>query len=163
FDEYGNVLTASASTVGGVTTEVVSTYDIRVADWLVGLRKTEQVSATDTSGSPPPPSRHREYEHDARGLLCHLWLGKNDPDPSIPEVFTFAHDSEGLVLAITASAAGEPSRTTHFAYEPTERVYRAEQWNDLGQAQWFLVHPALGAVLSAEDENGVTAQAQVDD
>ncbi|MEO7592363.1 MAG: hypothetical protein ABI134_14200, partial [Byssovorax sp.] len=51
----------------------------------------------------------------------------------------------------------------HLAYEPTERVYPAETWNDLGQASWSLYDPARGVELATEDANGLQEHARYDD
>jgi hypothetical protein len=138
YDEYGNLLSETRRTLHGVESKTVSTYEKRVDDWLIGLLSTQTTTSATSESFPPPLPRHVAYQYEARGLLCHVFLEKDDPDPSLPEVLTYTRDLEGLVSAVTASAVGVPSRTTHFAYEPSERVHRSQIWNDLGHAQWFL-------------------------
>jgi RHS repeat-associated protein len=146
-----------------VESTTVSTYEKRVDDWLVGLLSTQTTTSAVGGSFPPPLPRHVAYEYEERGLLCHVFLEKDDPDPSLPEVLTYTRDDEGLVRAVTASAVGVPPRTTHLAYEPLERVHRSQLWNDLGHAQWFLHASALGVLLVSEDANGVRTQARYDD
>jgi RHS repeat-associated protein len=107
YDDYGDVLDAIEKTQGGVTTETAATYDNLTADWLIGLRRTEDVTSYGF-GAPVPAPRRRAYDYDARGLLCHAYTEKDDPDPSIPQAVTFTHDAEGLLRAVTASAVGKP-------------------------------------------------------
>ena len=164
YDDYGNVKIATESTVGGVTSKTVSIYLPDVAIWHV-----DKLMSTDVTSYGPgmlvPKAQHKDYDYtpDGRGLLCHVSTELGDPDKSIPEVVTFTHDKEGLVSAITTSAYGKPLRTVHMAYEPTERVYPAETWNDLGQASFLLFDPARGLPLANEDANGLTAHYQYDD
>ncbi|MEO7332297.1 MAG: hypothetical protein ABI193_27220, partial [Minicystis sp.] len=162
-DAFGNVLEEKSTTIHGVDSATVSTYEIREHDWLVGLLESRSTtSSTPGSGSTPTP-RHVGYQYDFRGLVCHVYLEKDDPDPAIPAVITYARDAEGLIVGVTASAFKVPQRTTHVAYEPGERVHQSQIWNDLGHSQWFLRDPALGVLLVAEDTNGVRAQARYDD
>jgi RHS repeat-associated protein len=164
YDAYGNVVDATESTFNGVRSETVSTYQPDVPSWHL-----DKLVATDVTSYGPgmavPKAQHKDYDYttDGRGLLCHVATEVNDPDRSIPEVVTFTHDKEGLVNAITKSAYGKPLRTVHMAYEPTERVYAAETWNDLGQASFLLFDAARGFPLASEDANGLTAHYQYDD
>src|SRR5262249_23080786 len=45
YDNFGNVTYAKTATRNGVVTEVVSTYELREQDWLVGLLQSEHVSS----------------------------------------------------------------------------------------------------------------------
>jgi YD repeat-containing protein len=155
YDDYGNVLETFAGTIGGDTTHVISTYEIRKTVWLVGLLKTQETASGDFFSYPPPAPRHVEYDYEGRGLLCHTYIERNHPNIEIPEVLTHFHDADGLTIAVTATAVGEPARTTHTAYEPNDRVYPARVWNDLGHAQAFLHDPGFGVLLAQADENGV--------
>lgn len=63
------------------------------------------------------------YTYDARGLLCHVILVKDDTVGSQPdEVLTYAHDVEGLWRAVNASAPGEANRTSHITH-PSSNGY----------------------------------------
>jgi uncharacterized protein RhaS with RHS repeats len=73
------------------------------------------------------------------------------------------YDDEGLLRAVTASAPGEARRTSHVTYDPEERVFPTQVWNDLGHTEASLYDPGLGVVLAVEDANGVTTRSQVDD
>jgi RHS repeat-associated protein len=162
-DDYGNVLDEGSITWGGVETDVVSTYDVRVSDWLIGLLATRQMTSANVDAGTAPVTRHVAYTHEARGLLCNVFVEKDDPSPEIPEVLTYFHDAEGLVFAVSTSTASETTRTSHLAYEAQERVFPFEAWNDLGHARGFLNHPGLGVPLAAEDENGVETRWRYDD
>ncbi len=162
YDDYGNEIDAQVETVHGVRSSVVSTYTNDTANWLIGQLKTTDIT-TSEYGQPVPVPRHKDYDYDSRGLLCHVYTEKDHPSAEIPELVTFAHDSEGLVRAITTSAIGQPLRTIHIDYEPTERVYPVETWNDLGQGSWSLYDPARGVVLATEDANGLQEHARYDD
>ena len=100
----------------------MSTYTNDTVNWLIGQLETTDVTTTEP-GQPEPVPRQKDYDYDARGLLCHVYTEKDHPSPEIPELVTFTHDSEGLVTAVTTSAIGRPHRTIHVAYESTERVY----------------------------------------
>ncbi len=162
YDDFGNELSAKVATVQGVTTATVATYTNDTVHWLLGQLKTTDVTSNDY-GTPTPTPQHKDYEYDARGLLCHVFTEKSNSNPEIPQLVTFTHDSEGLVTAVTTSAKGKPLRTVHMAYEPTERVYPSETWNDLGQASFTLFDPARGVVLAREDANGLQAHSRYDD
>ncbi|MFS8069032.1 MAG: FG-GAP repeat domain-containing protein, partial [Byssovorax sp.] len=162
YDDYGNEIDAQVETLQGVRSSAVSTYTNDTGSWLIGQLKTTDVTTTEP-GQPAPAPRHKDYEYDARGLLCHVYTEKDHPSAEIPELVTFTHDSEGLVTAVTTSAIGKPLRTVHIAYEPTERVYPTETWNDLGQASWSLYDPARGVALATEDANGLQEHARYDD
>ncbi len=118
YDAYANLIETTVHTAGGVETTVHATYDNWASDWLIGLRRTETVVSTEPDAAAPPLPRRREYTYDARGFLCHVFIENYFPDASIPEALTFSYDSEGLLRAVTDSAAGEPDRITHIAYEP---------------------------------------------
>ena len=164
YDDFGNVREATESTVNGISSTTTSFYTNDTARWLIG-----QLSYTDvisySFGEAAPKAQHKDYDYttDDRGLLCHVSTEAKDADTAIPEVVTFTHDKEGLVTAITTSAYGKPLRTMHMAYEPTERVYASETWNDLGQASFLLFDAARGFPLANEDANGLTAHYQYDD
>jgi RHS repeat-associated protein len=160
FDEYGNALEVTTVTKDGVRSSTVSTYDLRPDAWLIALPKTTTV--TSGSGELATP-RHTAYQHDARGFLCRVYLEKDDPDPAIPEVLSYAHDAEGLLRAVTASAASVASRTTHLAYDPLDRVFPTQRWNDLGHSHWLVYNRAFGVVTDSEDENGVHSGETLDD
>ena len=162
YDEFGNETDAKAETLNGVSSETVSTYTNDTANWLIGQLKTTDVT-TSNYGEPVPAPLHKDYDYDTRGLLCHVYTEKTHSDPEIPELVTFTHDGEGLVSAITTSVKGKPLRTLHMAYEPAERVYPSETWNDLGQASWTLFDPARGLSLVSEDANGLQAHYRHDD
>jgi RHS repeat-associated protein len=162
-DDFGNVLDALTTTVGGVSTHVTATYEIRENDWLIGLLKAQDVTSSDLASSATAVPRHVEHDYEPRGFLCHTYFEKNNPSAEVPEVLTYFHDAEGLVRAVTATAANEPPRTIHTSYEPDERVYANEVWNDLGHAQWSLRHAALGVLLAQADENGVQTHWWYDD
>ena len=162
YDEFGNELYAKSETVNGVTTRTVSMYTNDTVNWLLGQLKSTDVTTNEDGTSPPAP-RHKDYEYDARGLLCHVYTEKNDSNPEIPQLVTFTHDSEGLVTAVTTSVKTRPARTVHVAYESTERVYPSETWNDLGQASWTLFDPARGVPLASEDANGLQVHYRYDD
>ena len=164
YDEFGNVRKATEATLGGVFSETKSTYDNDTINWLIGqLRTTDATSFS--FGMVAPQAQHKDYDYtqDGRGLLCHVSTELLDADTAIPEVVTFTHDKEGLVSAITTSAYGKPLRTVHMAYEPTERVFASETWNDLGQGSFLLFDSARGFLLANEDANGLTAHYQYDD
>jgi RHS repeat-associated protein len=163
YDAYGNVLDAWVHTTDGVTTETVTAYEIRRDDWLVGLVKRRTVTSTSAGKPAATAPRRTDYTYDAQGYLCHAYVDQDDDDPSMIEVLTYAHDGDGQVRAITASAVGLPSRTTHVAYDATERVYAEETWNDLGHAAWSAHDLAYGVVAMTEDANGVSTQYQYDD
>jgi YD repeat-containing protein len=160
YDEYGNVVDATASTLNGVVSHSVSTYDNLEGPWLIGLLKSETVTVGEVGGSLVP--RHKDLDYDSRGLLCHVYVEKNDPDPGVPEVVTFTHDDDGIVRALTTSAMKKPSRTVHIAYD-AERIHPTQVWNDLGHSQWYVFDAALGAIVAAEDANGVQTHWQYDD
>ncbi|MEO7590855.1 MAG: hypothetical protein ABI134_06555, partial [Byssovorax sp.] len=162
YDEYGNQREAQVVTLHGVSTKTVSTYNNDAVNWLVGQLKTTDVT-TSEYGEPAPAPQHKDYDYDARGLLCHVYTEQNHDSAAIPQLVTFTHDSEGLVSAVTTSAKGKPLRTVHMAYEPTERVYPSETWNDLGQASWTLFDPARGVSLASEDANGLQVHYRYDD
>jgi hypothetical protein len=162
YDDFGNEIDAQVETIHGVRSRAVSTYTNDTVHWLIGQLTTTDVT-TSEEGQPAPAPRHKDYDYDARGLLCHVYTEKDDPSAEVPEVVTFTHDSEGLVIAVTTSAIGQPLRTLHLAYEPTERVYPSVTWNDLGQATWTLYDPARGIVLATEDANGLQEHARYDD
>jgi YD repeat-containing protein len=69
----------------------------------------------------------------------------------------------GIWLAVTASAPDEARRTSHVTYDPEERVFPTQVWNDLGHTEASLYDPALGVVHAVEDANGVTTRSQYDD
>ncbi|MEO7592840.1 MAG: RHS repeat-associated core domain-containing protein, partial [Byssovorax sp.] len=162
YDTYGNVIDAQVETLHGVRSHAVSTYTNDTLNWLIGQLKTTDVTTTQPGQLEPVP-RHKDYDYDARGLLCHVYTEKDHPSAEIPQLVTFTHDSEGLVMAVTTSAIGKPLRTVHVAYEPTERVYPTETWNDLGQASWSLYDPARGVALATENANGLQEHARYDD
>ena len=164
YDAYGNELDATVETLHGVTSKTVSTYDKDTVNWLVGQLRTTDVTTSEDGQAPPVP-QHKDYDYtqDGRGLLCHVYTELLNADKTIPEVVTFTHDEEGLVRAVTMSAYGKPLRTVHMAYEPTERIYTAETWNDLGQASWTLFDPARGLPLASEDANGLQTHLRYDD
>ena len=163
YDDYGNLTEQTVTTQGGVTSRVRFTYDIRENEWLIRLLASKEVTATEPDMGAPP-ARRTEYTYDDRGLLCHVLLGKDSTPGSQPdEVLTYAHDVEGLLRAVIASAPGEANRTSHITYDPSERVFPVQRWNDLGHTEASLYEPALGVVLAAEDANGVTTRAQIDD
>ncbi|MEO7331942.1 MAG: hypothetical protein ABI193_25420, partial [Minicystis sp.] len=160
YDEYGNALEVTTATQDGVFSKTVSTYDIRPESWLIALPKTTTLSSSSDDLTTP---RHLAYDHDARGYLCRVYLEKDDPDPSIPEVLSYARDAEGLLRAVTASAAGVPARTSHLAYDPLDRVFATQRWNDLGHSHWSVYDRAFGVVTDREDENGLHVSQTLDD
>ncbi|MFO0759772.1 MAG: RHS repeat-associated core domain-containing protein [Byssovorax sp.] len=163
YDGFGNLLEDTVATAGGVERRAVSTYEVREDDWLIGLLQSRTTTSGDPSAFPTPAPRHTSYTYDDRGLLCHVYIEKDDPDPSIPEVLTYSRDHEGLVRAVTHSAVGVPARTSHVALDPEERVAVVQVWNDLGHSRWVLREPAYGVALAAEDENGARVQMRYDE
>ncbi|MFO0762978.1 MAG: RHS repeat-associated core domain-containing protein [Byssovorax sp.] len=156
YDGYGNPLEVTASTVHGNTEKTVTTYEVREDDWLIALPKTVTASSGTTAS-------HLAYDYDLRGYLCRAYVEKDDIDPDVPMVTSYAHDQEGLVRAVTLSAAGVSARTTHIAYGGPDRVFPSERWNDLGHAQWMVYDQAFGAVIDAEDMNGKHTRTRLDD
>jgi RHS repeat-associated protein len=163
YDAWGNVLIDERRTLHGVETRTVSTYEIRQDDWLIGLLETRVTRSGLAGAHPPPVERHLAYEYTSTGQLCHVFLEKDDLDPSLPEVLTYSRDETGQVVAFSASAIGVPTRTTHVAYDAHERAFVAEVWNDLGHAEWFLHDPLQGTLVAAEDPNGFRRFARHDD
>jgi RHS repeat-associated protein len=164
FDAYGNVWHATASTVGGVSTEITSIFDYRVNDWLVGLLKTRFTKVAEPGGSPTP--RRLDYAHDLNGHLQEADVerhGAPTADPDLWETVVFEHNTDGLVSTVTRYAAGETARATHIAYDPDEGIFPREVWNDLGHTSQLLYHPAFGSVSDTIDPNGVEAQTVYDD
>ena len=162
YDDYGNELDATVKTLDGVRSAMVSTYAYDFVNWLISEVKTTDVTVSEHGQALPAP-QHRDYDYDKRGLLCHVYTEKNDSNPEIPQLVTFTHDDEGLVIAVTASVKGKPLRTSHIAYDATERIYPSQTWNDLGQASWTLFDPARGVPLASADANGLQTHFRYDD
>jgi RHS repeat-associated protein len=156
FDDYGNVVEEKVATDGGVARSIVSAYEIRDDDWLVGLVRRREA----TEG---PSRRIVEYDHDDRALLTQVRIEPDHPDPDIPETMTITRSpDDGLVSAMTRQAAGQAPRTMSIDYDE-ERVFPRRVWNELGHAIHFTYHPGYGTLGSVMDANAVRTRRIHDD
>ena len=161
YDAYGNETSADASTLNGDTVVTTTTYENRVADWLIGLPRTVL-----TSESAPPgalKNRKVEYVYDPFGRVQNVFFEQGDADPEIPEKLTYEYNADGLPISLTATAAGEPPRHTYTQYDPEEGIFRRKVWNDLGHTARMLAHPVFGAPSNTLDPNGVSAKTTFDE
>lgn len=171
FDDFGNALNQSSTTLDGTSTAMRSTFLNDTADWLIGLPLTREVTATEAGGAPPV-TRSTEYATNARGQIETLWIEKNDP--ALYQTTTFTYDpTYGLPTGATASGVGALPRTLHYEYDPLypgapdEKVFASQVWATHGGAyqpsQWLVVHPAYGVPQMTIDANLNVSAADYDD
>ena len=152
YDDYGNPEHDESTTVGGVTRVVDHEYDIRVADWLLGLRSS--TTASESDATHPASNRHQTWVHDGLGRL---WKGATEPtasDPALQSSFELSRNAQGLITKQTVLAPGVAARHQWYYYDG-EVMYPQQTGDDLGHYQTILRHPALGVPVLSQDENGV--------
>jgi YD repeat-containing protein len=138
---------------------VVTTYDNRVNDWLIGLPLTTQVSSFAVGTSPPPEPRLTAFVHDLNGLLSTV-----NVEPNHAELWRstrYVRNGDGVVTQVVASATGELSRNM-FVYSDDERVFPRWVANDSGHFRWLAYHPAHGVLVGSMDPNGVKSTLKYD-
>jgi RHS repeat-associated protein len=172
WDDFGNLVSQTRNTVGGVFEEIdVGNYTNDIKNWLIGLPAAVTVSQAEPGGNPE--SRHVAYDYDTRGYRTAVHIEPNAGDPTLSKTLLLTIDDAGVLTTLTEQAAGGPDRVTHLEYAPLagfpeDRVYPSQIWKDYTPAayrpsQWFAVHPALGVLIAAEDVNGVQSQWQYDE
>ncbi len=158
FDDFGNLLEAQSTTDSGVLREVVTTYDNRVSDWLIGLPLTTEVSSF-TAGTPPPEPRLTTFDHDVKGRLYKVTVEPNHAD--LTRSTRYVRKNDGVVSQIVASATGETSRHV-YVYHDDEDIFPRWMANDYGHFQWLAYHPAHGVLVGSMDPNGVQSHLTYD-
>ncbi|MEO3813452.1 FG-GAP-like repeat-containing protein [Sphaerisporangium sp. B11E5] len=173
FDDFGSPTLRVTKTAGGVTRTVVSTYENRTWNWLVGLPQTRTETAAEADPAVPPVTRRTGFIHDDLGRPHQVALEKDNPDLDQRLTTTQWYDGLGVPVLDVAAAAGLPSRVTHTEYDPVypgapdERIHPSQTWSEHPDpvsvaTEWTVVHPALGLPVLTMDANGVTTSATYD-
>ena len=161
YDSYGNEINADAHTQDGDFVTTTTTYENRIADWLIGLPQKVLTSESGLLGAVN--NRKVEFTHDALGRLVNVYIEQGDADPEIPETLTYEYNADGLPLSLTDTAVGEPPRHIFTQYDPEEGIFQRKVWNDLGHATQMLAHPVFCAPSNTLDPNGVSGQTIFDE
>jgi len=170
YDDFGNVKGAITSTVGGATTEVITSYDNLEADWLIGLQRTQTVTMIESDLSSVTRSSATDY--DALGRPRFLYREKENPNADLRRTAELTYDAYGLVTQVTSTAGGggqpDKVRTAHIEYgtnwpnQPDEHQFPVQIWQDFEQpesrpSEWLAIYPANGQPVARLDANGVLA------
>jgi RHS repeat-associated protein len=165
-DDYNNLLSVSEATVGGVIHNAQFTYDVRPADWLVGLQATRTEQTYELGQIPD--STHLLNHYDPLGRLDVSTVEPGgDPDLTVARNLTY--DTRGRLILETRTAAGQPARARHFAYsDPSgEGVFLSQQWDEVDSAitlsKWMYAVPGYGGTMGIIDANGGVATTVHDD
>jgi YD repeat-containing protein len=163
-DDYGNVLEGTEETRGGVRREVVRTFDLRPAEWLVGLVHTQAERSYEVA-STPPAKLHTLYHHDRRGLLDEVTIEPDSTDSDVRETTRLTYDAAGRVRQEKREAAGELPRIWNYEFDDVsgEGIFLSQTWNELGVSQWLVHHPAYGVLMAEVDANGASSTRIYDD
>ncbi len=146
--------------------DLLRTYETRPADWLVGLVATVQEASWDTGQLPD--WLHVANQYDALG---HLEVSTIEPsgDPDDTLVRSLEYDERGRLIQDTRTAAGQPPRVRHFAYDDPsgEGVFLSQQWdevdNTIALSKWMYAVPGYGGTMGIIDTNGGVATTIHDD
>jgi len=165
-DDYNNLELLHDATVGGVIHTVTRTYDIRPADWLVGLLLTQTEASYDVG--EVPDWLHALNHYDPLGRLDTSTVEPNG-DPDLTVARNLVHDGRGRLIQETRTADGQPPRVRHFAYgDPSgEGVFLSQQWDEVNSAivlsKWMYAVPGFGGTMGIIDANGGIATTVHDD
>jgi RHS repeat-associated protein len=165
-DDYDNLLSVNEATVGGVVHTAIQTYDIRPAEWLVGLLLTKVEASYE--GAQTPDWIHLLNHHDSLGRLDTSTVEPGG-DPDLTVARSLVHDGRGRLVQETRTAAGQPARVRHFAYnDPSgEGVFLSQQWDEVDSAivlsKWMFAVPGFGGTMGIIDANGGVATTVHDD
>lgn len=155
FDEHGNVLRESSSTDGvDLQSEIVRVFDNDVSTWRIGELR-ELTECSKALGIQQCRTTRRQY--DARGRV---WkedvLGASGDAET--EVHTwFQRDGFGN-LEVTASRDGFGSRRAACTSYDAEGLFPFAHINPAGHLSYSRYDPALGALKSAVDPNGLVSR-----
>lgn len=171
FDAYGNRTYSRSETVSGVKTEVTARYDNFPKEWRIG-ELTQTLTTVTEPGAGSPTPRQANYAYGSHGELTSSTIEEASADAAIKQTTSFGYNSDGLLIARTASQpallstlppgaplhAGDADRSVYVEYDPDEGIFPRKVWNDLGHVAQTLYHPAFGAISEAISANGVESE-----
>ncbi|MFS8065513.1 MAG: FG-GAP-like repeat-containing protein, partial [Byssovorax sp.] len=165
-DDYNNLLSLDETTVGAVSHSLYRTYEVRAADWLVGLVATVREASWDAGQLPD--WLHVWNEYDALGRLELNTIEPNgDPDDNVAR--NLVYDGRGRLIQDTRTTAGQPPRVRHFVYDDPsgEGVFLSQQWDEVDStialSKWMYAVPGYGGTMGIIDTNGGVATTIHDD
>ena len=188
-DDFGNLVSSSVQTAGGVRDAVVTSYDNRVRngqdpdkDWLIGLpTQTLHTRVEPANGGITVRTTDRHF--DDRGRPDVVWLEKDNADPDVHQTAYHGYAADGVLttmrvdddsIEVEATETGLPMRVSHIEYDPVfpgqpdENVFASQLWSEHNPAQyrpsgWSAVHPAYGVTVATRDANLVGTTSRIDD
>lgn len=183
FDAYGNAMSVSRKTQGGVSRTVVTHVENRLTDqngatvWLLGLPLDRTETRSEADGDPPAVSRRVDFHHNALGQLDRIDIEKNGTR-AVRATTQYEFDANGLPTKITDSAPGVTPRVRHVEYAPycptsnscapDEKLYPSQTWMEYEIAayrpsSWIAMHPAYGVVVATMDVIGAQTVGKYDE
>lgn len=147
YDEYGNVLTQTATYGNGDVQKVTNTYSNNTTDWLIGLL-TRSVNVSTVNSSSQTNTVDYSY-YATTGLLHTQTVEPNQS--SYKSVTTYTYDGYGNVATKTKTV-GSTSRMESYKYVNGRFI---ETHTDvLGQIESFTYEPVSGLMSSHTNING---------
>lgn len=147
YDDYGNLLTQTATYGNGDVQKVTNTYSNNTADWLIGLL-TRSVSVSTVNSSSQTNTVDYSY-YSTTGLLHTQTVEPNQT--AYKSVVTYTYDEYGNVATKTKTV-GNTSRVESYKYVNGRFV--DTHTDVLGQVESFIYEPVSGLMSSHTDING---------
>ena len=147
YDNYGNLLTQTATYGNGDVQKVTNTYSNNTTDWLIGLL-TQSVSTSTVGSSSQTNTIGYAYDKET-GLLQTQTVEPNQS--SFKSVTAYKYDEYGNVITKTKTVGGT-SREESYTYE-NGRFVKTHK-DVLGQIESFVYDPVSGLLSSQTDING---------
>lgn len=174
YDDYGNKILSRTTTMVGVTEEVVTTYDNRVADWLISLPTKTRTTRSEYDGTPAPVTRTTDSHFDALGRLDIMYTERDSANLDLRSTISHELNVYGLPRTTTVSTPGLATQTFRYDYapaflgQPDEKISISRTSTDnpnpaLASWEETAVHPAYGVTVATRDANGVQSNAWFDD
>ena len=147
YDDYGNLLTQTATYGNGDVQKVTNTYSNNTTDWLIGLL-TRSVSVSTVNNSSQTNTVDYSY-YSTTGLLHTQTVEPNQS--TYKSVVTYTYDEYGNV-ATKNKTVGNISREESYTYENGRFINT--HTDVLGQVESFIYEPVSGLLSSRTDING---------
>lgn len=147
YDKYGNLTNHYVENDWGTKAEVITDYEYRVSDWLLGLPKT-LTEKSAKSQNDVWSTRVTGFAHDASGLLERieveppLWIG-DLWNADLRLTVEYKRNSAGVVISSRQTAPGVAARHQYVHYDASG-IFPDVIWNDLGHARWSVYDDTLG-------------------
>jgi len=172
YDDFGNSISGDVKTEGGASATFSATYDNLEGDWLIGLQRSQTVTAIESDNTSV--TRSVDIDYDNQGRPYKIYREKNNPDPALRLTRTLTYADDGLMTSTKTEGGDGGVRETHYEYnpiwpnQPNERISISQVWQPFDVAEWrptmwTAYHPAYGVLVATMDANGVGATATFND